>query len=387
MSDTALPCLPAVSQIGRPPARPTTRQLVQFLFEGKSILFLMRFPKSEDLKDGYYQRVMAIDRCLAHQNRIYVDLSNPGVENSLFPQVRTIQAGVLEIKASSGRWLHRVLLQLMALAVRRSYAHSILRLDSPLSQRLFRLAHTRVLDVHGVVPEEFAFHGDAAGARTFNEVEQFAVGQAGVIVCVTNRMASHLQAKHALGPEKSLVVLPILAGLQPAKETTKPFAGPSVIYCGGLHKWQQVDKMLAFVHRHQGKMKFTFLVTEPEALLKQYRAKYEKAFPGLACSVAADEVKTWYRQQSFGLVLREDVVVNQVACPTKLIEYLQHDIVPIVDSPAIGDFLQFKYAYLGYQDALPQQDVWQQMVKRNKEALRQVYRLFAEGTASLRKAL
>jgi hypothetical protein len=41
----------------------------------------------------------------------------------------------------------------------------------------------------------------------------------------------------------------------------------------------------------------------------------------------------------FGLLLRESNVVNRVACPTKLIEYLAAGVVPVLDAPDVGDFV------------------------------------------------
>ena len=52
----------------------------------------------------------------------------------------------------------------------------------------------------------------------------------------------------------------------------------------------------------------------------------------------AEEMKEVYRHAQYGFVLRDDIVVNNVACPTKIIDYIKYDIIPIVKSPHIGDF-------------------------------------------------
>ena len=51
-----------------------------------------------------------------------------------------------------------------------------------------------------------------------------------------------------------------------------------------------------------------------------------------------------------GFVLRDDVLVNRVACPTKLLEYIQYGVLPIVLSDAIGDFKELGYKYIGLDD-------------------------------------
>ena len=50
------------------------------------------------------------------------------------------------------------------------------------------------------------------------------------------------------------------------------------------------------------------------------------------------ELTEIYTKCHYGFILREDIVVNRVACPTKLVEYLAMGVVPIVDSANIGDF-------------------------------------------------
>ena len=54
-------------------------------------------------------------------------------------------------------------------------------------------------------------------------------------------------------------------------------------------------------------------------------------------SASHDEVLAAYPGCDFGLVLRAKNVVNRVACPTKLIEYLAHGVIPVLASAEIGD--------------------------------------------------
>lgn len=63
------------------------------------------------------------------------------------------------------------------------------------------------------------------------------------------------------------------------------------------------------------------------------------------CSVLAILNKRYYV-----FVLRDDILVNQVACPTKIVEYLNYGIIPIVLSENIGDFKELGYEYLSIND-------------------------------------
>lgn len=65
-------------------------------------------------------------------------------------------------------------------------------------------------------------------------------------------------------------------------------------------------------------------------------------------TVSSDQVAEYYKRAHLGFVLRDDVLVNRVACPTKLIEYLGSGVVPIIVSSKIGDFRELGYQYVTY---------------------------------------
>ena len=60
----------------------------------------------------------------------------------------------------------------------------------------------------------------------------------------------------------------------------------------------------------------------------------------------------YYMKNDCGVVLRNDNIVNRVACPTKLIDYLQYGLIPIVLSPHIGDFYNLGYKYIEYDEII-----------------------------------
>lgn len=362
------------------------RKSMKLLFSRKNVVLLVRYPKSDDLKDGYFQRISAIDSILKDRNRFYVDYCRIPLS---MPRVIKIKEGVWEVRLSEKNPAHLLFLFLLVILSGRIYLHSILRLRSWFHRMLFLVARKRILDVHGVVPEEFRFHDDERGYLEFNRIERFAVGHATRVICVTESMAAHIREKYRLlTSDQCLVTLPIfpdaeeIAGHPLHREKSK-----SVIYCGGLQKWQQVEKMFEYVRKHVSDMRFTFLVPDPDRLKDHYQELYGEKFPGMALSVPADEVHRYYREHRFGLVLREDVVVNRVACPTKLTEYLQHDIVPIVDLEEIGDFMSLGYRHVRYDDRLPDEAEWMEMAQENRAVLEKLRKKYQDGANRLRAAL
>jgi len=325
----------------------------------KQIILLTHYPSVNELLDGYFQRVMAVDKLFVDTARYYVDYDSGG----WIPRIGKIGENLFEIKTSRYNPLGLFLILRTALESDLVYLHSVFRLRSGFHRLLFSIAKMKIVDLHGAVPEELAMNGKNGETVLFEKVERFAVRRADVIVSVSHVLGRHIRKKHGVDDGR-IIVLPIFSGLE-AGTKGKVFS-KRVIYCGGMQKWQQVGKMLEYVHTHKDHALFTFLVPDPEAVRSEYRAMYGEAFPGTVESVDPAGLADRYAEHSFGLVLREDILLNNVACPTKLVEYLQHGIVPIVDSENIGDFREFGYETVSYRDDLPGESRHLEMTEVNR---------------------
>lgn len=65
-------------------------------------------------------------------------------------------------------------------------------------------------------------------------------------------------------------------------------------------------------------------------------------------SVFPEELYKYYSIAHYGFLLRDDHVLNEVAAPTKLTEYLYYGIVPILKFEEIGDRAFYHYEYILY---------------------------------------
>lgn len=122
-----------------------------------------------------------------------------------------------------------------------------------------------------------------------------------------------------------------------------------IIYSGGTQPWQCAELMMQYVHKTINLFQWIILSTDVayfEAKSRELNVQ-DKIF---IKSVAPDDVALYYEYCDFGIILREDNIVNRVACPTKLIEYLQYGLVPVVLSPHIGDFDLMGYQYITIDD-------------------------------------
>ena len=113
-----------------------------------------------------------------------------------------------------------------------------------------------------------------------------------------------------------------------------------IVYSGRLEmKWEIPDKILSFYkHLNDRNKKYKLLLLTPDVelaiemidTLKISNLVYVK-------SVKLDEVNKYLNAADAGLLLREDIIMNNVASPTKFAEYLMTGL-PVIISSAIHDF-------------------------------------------------
>lgn len=351
--------------------------------KNKTIFFPVRYPNGIDFKDGFFQRVLAIDEILKKYNfdRIYVSKPKGFI---FFPLTEEIKSGIFEISASEKNPIHLLYLLYVSTQSRAIYLHSIMRIKTPLHMLMFIFAKKKIIDLHGAVPEEVFLQGGVLRSKIFNKIERFILIHADIIISVTQSMTQHMIQKHRL-KKKINIQLPIFSqkiGFSENKKYSK-----KIIYCGGLQKWQKISEMLKYVSKNKNKYEFTFLVPEPNELSMQYLAEHGEKFPGIVQAASPDEIGEWYKKNNFGLVLRDDIVVNRVACPTKLIEYLQYDLIPIVDDENIGDFKILGYQYIKHNEQLPDENHWQEMIVKNRKILEKLNNISNEGADLLIKSI
>jgi glycosyltransferase involved in cell wall biosynthesis len=307
------------------------------------ILFIGPIPTEHNQNVGTVQRVVAIDRSFLKHERVLVQLSSTAFF-SLRPKSEL--RGNLTVYWMN-YFLHIPFLLFLAVRARVIYVHT-----PGVALRVLPLyfLFNVITDFHGVAPEELLLCDRKAVSVLYTYVDRILLSRSWASVFVTESMAKHMRQKYPKNLTKRSYVIPIFA---------KDFHGPFdtqqtrdlIIYSGGLQRWQCVDLMLSAVANSAATFRYLFLCgDEPQmrakvaAVLLQSRIEVKSA--------SKKEVRESYLKSMFGFVLREDSVVNRVACPTKLIEYLLCGVIPIVLQPHIGDFHENGYEYLTLDDFL-----------------------------------
>lgn len=306
------------------------------------IVFVAPFPALADEKDGMIQRVESIDSLVSDLPRIYLDISF-----RRFWSKRTHRFGEATVFQLNG-FLHVFTIVSWLKKASVVYIHSVF--NALVAIPAYWVARP-ITDLHGVVPEELVFQGYRGRARLFNFVERIVLRRSSVVVHVTAAMKRHFRVKHQrhLAADLTISILPKLTDVRgqrmhilAAKRDPK-----AVIYAGGLQAWQNVPIMLEAA-ADAPQLNYVFLSGEAQVLKRLAELKNIVNF---TCKrVASSQVPNSYLSSTFGFILRDAIVVNQVACPTKLVEYLYWGVIPIVLTPDIGDFNELGFAFVSLED-------------------------------------
>ena len=318
------------------------------------LVFLAPYPDKTIERDGLVQRVAAIDSIFTNVPRVYLQVS--------FRRLgRRVERHGLATVERLNFFLHGAQIALCLRAATWIYIASVWS-GLRLLPWLRGLGNKIIFDAHGVLPEEMAFAGNRTWAVITGRGERALVRNCRALVTVTDAMARHFLQKYpGVVNEEQILALPIFvsgdaaeAGDPKRSRSGADAEGLRLVYAGGVAKWQNVDLTLDTLERlAAGRRDVSASLYVPPSALGELRDKVHTA--GLdgrieVGSLAHDEMLRQYARMDAGFVLRDDTLLNRVAMPTKLVEYMAHGVVPIVLSPHIGDFVEHGYQYLTVDD-------------------------------------
>lgn len=278
------------------------------------------------------------------------------------------------------------------------YVHSINRfmfdsVNVDMCQLLAQPNIKTIWDVHGSVPEEYEMYGNDVGRQIGDDVESFFYHHIDVIVVVNEAMKRHLLKKHG-ETSAQFIVLPIFnidvrRYYERTADSRTKKERPTIVYAGGTQKWQNVALMQQIIRKTEDTCDYRMFVPDPAA----FNAFWNEEMPSnvFVDSCSPEELNEEYRCCDYGFVLRDDSVVNYVACPTKMVEYIQFGIVPIMKSKQIGDFVELGMQYVDYQDFLdgkiPTEEERTILAKKNYSILETLQAEYVNGIQNLKREL
>lgn len=332
--------------------------------------------------EGYLRRIVETDtRILANFFCIYF------YESPYYRVDRVVADQISEnriyIRYNANYRAQREFAEMLIAACDICYSHSVLRIipaEGPERPErwlnLFSGNVRHLLDVHGAVVDESILLGNETDAVWRERAEALYFSDIEGAVVVTEAMRRHFMDKYDCAAA-SFFSIPFLS-----EETAcdgREFAEKSdplaVAYAGGCQAWQNIPLMQQAVKQQIALADYYMFVSEPDAFFKSWG---DQQVPEnvVVKTAGPEEIRTVYRKAHYGFILRDDSVVNRVACPAKIMEYMQFGIVPIMKFAEIGDFKTLGLQYLPvkqFMDGnLPSEPERAHMAQVNMDILRRL---------------
>lgn len=349
----------------------------------RTYLIMAPYFTMERLADGYFQRVQAVDQMMPEDSlKIYASWLDADmlwqVPKVLFWDDTHIEIRYAHPHRENDAWILTIARHVDAVYHHSiTFANQLVTLDSQVR---------KAFDMHGAYPEELRLYGRNTQAKLDEQQEKLAMEHAQCMVCVTQNMVEHLKQKYGCVPEK-VILLPIFdeQRLKRCKEQGKNSNGRTVVYAGGTQKWQNVETMQKAASLVRT-MTYRFFTPQPRAFLQNWPC-YKRPKDMEVCSKTPEQVIEAYAFCDYGFLLRDDITVNRVACPTKLVEYLAAGIVPILNTSQIGDFVNDGMVYVSLEDFLSgkllNDNERKMAVQQNLQVVQKLERRYFEGKRQL----
>lgn len=211
-----------------------------------------------------------------------------------------------------------------------------------------------IFDMHGLVPEESLYQnllGRHASFRVLKWMEEKCVVNADCILCVSQALSQYLQSRYNASASR-IIVTPngVDHGLfhynvRKRKELRVHRGLNSrlvVLYAGNIGRWHAEAKLVELFREIKSQREDAYFLILTPASTKQLAhllscsgdIEIEKDYTIL--SVAHHKVPSYNMVADMALLVREKNIVNEVACPTKFVEYLACG-VPVLASGGVGD--------------------------------------------------
>lgn len=356
--------------------------------KNKSIVIVAPYFTEERLKDGYYKRVKAVDELFNDYYRVYItyETFHKHIE---FEEHEDRNTTVVRYLPESKK--QKVLAALLMIACKKIYCHSVWQVKT----KFFKLPGVKVyVDMHGIVPEEETLYERYEAAQMYGDIEEVTVQKAECLICVTNKIKEFLQEKYGKKFKAKTIIMPIfdssLSEYDIKVPHKKPLVNnkPIVIYAGGIMKWQKIELMQESINKCINNANFMVYCPHPKEFWETW--KYKK-YSNLKVGSKSykDLCKDVYVNAHYGYVLRDDIAVNNVACPTKIADYFKYRIIPIVKSPKIGDFIDLGMQYITLEDfnngKLLSEKKMQEVADNNEKVLKKYIEIHENGKKEFKK--
>lgn len=210
-----------------------------------------------------------------------------------------------------------------------------------------------VFDCHGTEPDEFLLNNPGIRGTIYSKFlrwkEKQVVNKADLLVTVTKNQYELWKL------EKPHVVLPSIPAehffsvkdmrFEMRTELSIPEQYVVYVYSGQNEKWQMCEETINYYKKIEtlNPNSFLLVLTHEVNFFKDLVNRY-KVTNFKVISVDFQNMPKYLDVCDFGFCLRSNHIINRVASPTKVLEYISRDIKPIL-TEYIGDFSKELYEH------------------------------------------
>ena len=206
--------------------------------------------------------------------------------------------------------------------------------------------------VQGVVPEEAIMKGYPKYRYIAHSIlEYISLRKAKYIFVCSKTMKKHYETKYKLDISSKVFIMPCFNEIDIDKSSfgiQKKYKENTFLYVGTLSAWQCFEETLQIYKEIEKEKEKTclYVYTPNQDEARMALAKYEIQNYQVDY-LPADKLGEKIKMVKYGFVLRKRNIVNQVATPTKLSNYIAHGIIPIY-SDCLQSFNDYQQKSSGY---------------------------------------
>lgn len=219
------------------------------------------------------------------------------------------------------------------------YGITVIEIIIAFLSNLFTSKKQIVFWVQGLIDEEdFLSKKKRYRYYIYNFLLKISLKIADKLVLVTSEMHRVLINKYNLCKTKDVLILNCISRV---KYDQSEKIKNSLCYIGGLSEWQNVDKILIFYNKLlKVKDDFTLYIatfdhSEAKQLINSFVGEQFKDKIKLIHVKEQEEVTSFLSKMEYGFLIRDNILLNNVASPIKLAEYLSCGINPIISDSLV----------------------------------------------------
>ncbi len=354
------------------------------------IVFIAKYPTGFLEKDGASIRFLAIDSIFANFKRVYLESFNFPLHNFIYFWFRDIKRGYNKLPLPKNNLIktykyvgYKKTKELFENA-KYIYIENFSNLAKLDLKLITQYGNKMILDFHGCAVEEMEMMSAPFWKKINMKIyEKYALSNIKFFISVTDNMTNFYKEKYPQCRDAKFLKLPIYNDNKIEYNFDNTNDTINIIYSGRNYIWQNTELMvttIASILKTNNKINIHFTILSPD--IEDFEKLFEKfgiKNKVILKSVAPYQLNEEYKKAHLGFILRDKNIVNKVACPTKLIEYMSAGIVPIVIQPQIGDFANYKYRYILNDDLLKMNlPTKEDLSKMSKENLNIIYQFNSE---------